>query len=173
MIAKVVPHLLWCVLKNGTGAWRWVCVALMSSVLGLLASVAGTARGAEPAIDGLRINQIQFIGTHNSYHVRGATNRVREWNYSHAPLDVQLDRGVRSFELDLHYKQGEFEVFHVPLLDQGSTCPRLNDAAGHRAQMVGRASWPSADFLFVRIQEGGSGARPPDSACRCRGAGPA
>jgi hypothetical protein len=53
---------------------------------------------------------------------------VREWNYSHAPLDVQLDRGVRSFELDLHDRDGVFEVFHVPILDEGTTCRKLVDA---------------------------------------------
>jgi Phosphoinositide phospholipase C, Ca2+-dependent len=84
---------------------------------------------AEPnALDELPINQLQVVGTHNSYHTREkpTTNpRALEWNYSHAPLDVQLDRGVRSFELDLHYKNGQFEVFHVPLLDEGTTCRDL------------------------------------------------
>lgn len=93
---------------------------------------------AVSAIDALTLNQLQFVGTHNSYHVRppekslNAAKAVRseatEWDYTHAPLDVQLDRGVRSFELDLHYKQGEFGVFHVPILDAGSTCPKLADA---------------------------------------------
>ncbi|MBI2824074.1 MAG: hypothetical protein HYX69_05195 [Planctomycetia bacterium] len=107
------------------------CLALL--LLGTMA-----ARGAEPAGDDLRLNQLQVIGTHNSYHVRpsektlrsSATLRpdAREWDYSHAPLDVQLDRGVRSFELDLHYKEGSFEVFHVPVLDDGTTCRKLADA---------------------------------------------
>jgi len=90
------------------------------------------------AVDALRLNQLQFVGTHNSYHVRppekslqaaiSLRSEAKEWDYSHAPLDVQLDRGVRSFELDMHYKQGEFAVFHVPFLDSGSTCPKLADA---------------------------------------------
>ncbi|HEV3137308.1 MAG TPA: Ca2+-dependent phosphoinositide-specific phospholipase C, partial [Pirellulales bacterium] len=80
------------------------------------------------SVEDLRINQLQFIGTHNSYHVRAPSKsgrEVREWNYSHAPLDVQLDRGVRSFELDLHDRDGVFEVFHVPILDEGTTCRKL------------------------------------------------
>jgi hypothetical protein len=95
---------------------------------------AATVRGADPddaqskVIERLRINQLQFIGTHNSYHVREAARASRnfpEWNYTHAPLDMQLDRGVRSFELDLHRRAGVFEVFHVAKLDEGTTCRRL------------------------------------------------
>jgi hypothetical protein len=85
---------------------------------------------SEPAnIEELRINQLQFIGTHNSYHVRVKPNRnFVSLNYSHAPLDVQLDRGVRSVELDLHDRNGVFEVFHVVKIDEGTTCRRLSDA---------------------------------------------
>jgi len=99
---------------------------------------AADAPAERSAVDALTLNQLQFVGTHNSYHVRppaktlNAAKSLRteatEWDYTHAPLDVQLDRGVRSFELDLHYKQGEFGVFHVPFLDSGSTCPKLTDA---------------------------------------------
>ena len=113
---------------------RHLAVTLSAAALGLaLTSIAGAA--APAAFEELRINQLQFIGTHNSYHIRETTQKpgapsrgVLEWNYSHAPLDVQLDRGVRSFELDLHYRDGAFEVFHVPLLDEGTTCRRLSDA---------------------------------------------
>ncbi|MFO0945255.1 MAG: Ca2+-dependent phosphoinositide-specific phospholipase C [Planctomycetota bacterium] len=85
----------------------------------------------------LRINQLQVVGTHNSYHLRPKAsmfklatsfNRGAEgWDYEHAPLDVQLDRGVRSFELDLHYKRGDFEVFHVPILDDQTSCRDFAD----------------------------------------------
>jgi len=111
-------------------------VSVVASILALV-SCRGPAltRAAEPeaaagmaAIESLRINQLQFIGTHNSYHVRAKPSRnIPAWNYSHAPLDVQLDRGVRSFELDLQYRDGSFEVFHVAKLDEGTTCRRLAD----------------------------------------------
>ena len=62
--------------------------------------------------EGLRLHEIQVIGSHNSYHVRPAEPgfslakqaypEAAAWDYSHAPLDVQLDRGVRSFELDIN-----------------------------------------------------------------------
>ena len=129
--------------------------------LALLLSFATTAvaTAAEPAsLEELQINQLQYIGTHNSYHIRvpGKSKReVPEWNYSHAPLDVQLDRGVRSFELDLHYKEGQFEVFHVPLLDEGTTCRKLSDAlATVRKWSDAHPRHVPISFLFELKKEG-------------------
>jgi hypothetical protein len=113
-------------------------LALALLFLPIYASVFAAEGLEASAVDGLRLNQLQFVGTHNSYHVRppektlkavaSLRSDAKEWDYTHAPLDVQLDRGVRSFELDLHYKQGIFEVFHVPMFDSGTTCPKLSDA---------------------------------------------
>ncbi len=102
-------------------------------VLLLFGALVGRAElsAAEPAaVEQLRINQLQFIGTHNSYHVRDPAKPNKsfpDWSYSHAPLDLQLERGVRSFELDLQYRNGEFQVFHVAKLDEGSTCRTLKE----------------------------------------------
>lgn len=82
-----------------------------------------------------RINQIQVIGTHNSYHkkpeyISWAKNYVKEtedWDYEHLPLDVQLDNGVRSFELDIHNTPEGWKVMHVPKFDEKSTCPNLQE----------------------------------------------
>ncbi len=83
----------------------------------------------EYALDAhLRINQIQLKGTHNSYHIAPTNNSWPEFQYTMPPLTAQLDEyGVRAFELDLHYYQGEFYVYHLPVDDQESTCPRLRD----------------------------------------------
>ncbi len=92
---------------------------------------SGLLAAAEPAkVDALRMNQLQTVGTHNSYHIRDASRKqqIRGSDYDHAPLDVQLDRGVRSFELDIYYRGGEFEVFHYPVVDEGTTCRTLADA---------------------------------------------
>ena len=63
---------------------------------------------------GIRLNQIQVIGTHNSYHVRGHDSllaliakvnpRAREeLDYGHRPLPEQLERlGIRQIELDCY-----------------------------------------------------------------------
>jgi hypothetical protein len=70
----------------------------------------------------LRLNELQYIGTHNSYHIEPdqsidlalLTNRYGEgtkWpapklvtalSYSHYPLDAQLKLGIRTFELDVY-----------------------------------------------------------------------
>lgn len=96
---------------------------------------------ADPVEKGahLRMNQIQVVGSHNSYHaqpseplfslVKEAYPAAANWAYDHPPLDVQLDRGVRSFELDLYLDSEAIQVFHVPRFDQNSTCKTLVDCA--------------------------------------------
>jgi Phosphoinositide phospholipase C, Ca2+-dependent len=110
--------------------WRRVNLTVATLVV-LLGGAAARLPAGEPSdVEQLRINQLQLIGTHNSYHVRdpGRPNKnFPDWSYSHAPLDVQLDRGVRSFELDLQYRKAEFQVFHVALLDEGTTCRTLKE----------------------------------------------
>jgi calcium-dependent phosphoinositide phospholipase C len=83
-------------------------------VLALLCAAFVAAVG-EPAVAaaGVRINQLQVVGTHNSYHVepspaekalRAGSGVVDETvlEYSFAPLPWQLDRqDVRQVELDL------------------------------------------------------------------------
>ncbi len=137
--------------------WHGSVIALAATVA--LAGFVRLSSAAEPtSVDELRINQLQVVGTHNSYHVRKAEpgkRNVREWNYSHAPLDVQLQRGVRSFELDLHDRDGVFEVFHVPLLDEGTTCRRLADGLATVRQWSDehRGHVPIS-FLFELKKEG-------------------
>ncbi len=61
----------------------------------------------------LRMNQIQVIGTHNSYHAGISPNESKVWqakyadaykalDYRHPPLPQQLDAGVRQIELDIY-----------------------------------------------------------------------
>ena len=72
----------------------------------------------------LRLNDVQARGTHNSYHVQTENPVDASHFYTHAPLDVQLEeQGVRQFEIDIHYRTGSgFEVFHLPAIDDVSTC---------------------------------------------------
>lgn len=111
--------------RSLSGPWLFI-VALATPV------VLAVNAGAQS--DGvLRLNHIQVIATHNSYHVRprGPLYAIVKavypdavtWNYSHAPLDIQLDRGLRSFELDVYYDPRGFKVMHVPAYDRLSTCP--------------------------------------------------
>ena len=59
------------------------------------------------------LNQLQFIGTHNSYHIAPSA-KLRQFieavspgqgeaiSYTHRPLHEQLDSGIRQLELDLY-----------------------------------------------------------------------
>ncbi|HYE30897.1 MAG TPA: Ca2+-dependent phosphoinositide-specific phospholipase C [Methylomirabilota bacterium] len=65
-----------------------------------------------PTADDLRINEVQVIGSHNSYHIephpsvlqviasRNQAN-ARGLQYTHPPLPVQFDQGIRQIELDI------------------------------------------------------------------------
>ena len=77
--------------------------------------------------DTLRINHIQALGTHNSYHLRSHID-ILPWRYNHLPLDEQLDlQGVRQFELDLYQNEaGTLEVYHIGTVDDGTTCETLS-----------------------------------------------
>jgi hypothetical protein len=61
----------------------------------------------------VKLNQIQVIGTHNSYHAGIAPNESKLWqakyaeafkglDYQHQPLPQQFDSGVRQIELDVY-----------------------------------------------------------------------
>ena len=78
-------------------------------------------------LDELRLNQLQFRGTHNSYHQRPALVLHKSHNYSHPTLTEQLSlHGIRQFELDVHLsKEGEFEVFHLQKIDARTSCATL------------------------------------------------
>jgi hypothetical protein len=105
---------------------------------------AGSAVAAEP----LRLNDIQVIGSHNSYKLamppanfealEAARPAIaRTLDYSHLPLPDQLDLGVRTLELDVYYDPdgslfpgrtvsgSRFPVLHVQNLDDRSSCASL------------------------------------------------
>ncbi len=78
----------------------------------MVAAAAGVA-GAQDAGHGpLRLNQIQVIGTHNSYHVGLAPSAMKlleqrnpkaaqSLDYGHGTLAAQLDGGARQIEIDV------------------------------------------------------------------------
>lgn len=76
----------------------------------------------------LRLNQIQVLGTHNSYHVAPAPGPALtpDRDITHSPLAVQLERqSVRQIELDVHMVPGApLAVYHLQG-DEGTTCPTL------------------------------------------------
>ena len=57
-----------------------------------------TAAATQARIDAtsqLRLNYIQTLGTHNSYHVAGVPT-IPYWQYTHDRLDIQLDNGMQT-----------------------------------------------------------------------------
>ena len=86
-------------------------LSIAAAVTATTAFAQITSQAAQDAI--VRINQIQVIGTHNSYHAGFAPSEaalMKQRNptafegldYSHQPLDAQLSAGVRQIELDIY-----------------------------------------------------------------------
>jgi hypothetical protein len=66
-----------------------------------------------PSDNNIRMNQIQVIGSHNSYHAGIAPSESKllteknpklyqAFEYRHRPLDQQLNSGIRQIELDIY-----------------------------------------------------------------------
>ena len=91
--------------------------AMYFAAAALTAAAAAAQSGANSSgtnsSDALvRINQIQVIGSHNSYHAgllpgvrayleKKKPDALRGLDYAHQPLDKQFDGGVRQIELDI------------------------------------------------------------------------
>lgn len=82
-----------------------------------------TAEVVYPLDGTLRLNQLQMLGSHNSYHV-SPQNPSEPWmSLSLPPLAEQAAKyGVRQFELDVHFDGTRYLVFHLPGEDQVTTC---------------------------------------------------
>lgn len=108
---------------------RWL------SLCWLMLSVQGAAAEPPP----LTINQIQFVGSHNSYkqamsplifkalHLLDA--EVAEGlEYWHLPISEQLDLGLRKLEIDVFYDADSqaFPVGHAQVIDMNTHCNTLN-----------------------------------------------
>ena len=85
--------------------------------------------------DELKLNEIRYLATHNSYHRQAGPLQLALLNlfepgeaeklrYSHLDFYSQLEIGVRSFELDIRrYRSGKIENIHVPLVDNRGHSP--------------------------------------------------
>ena len=85
----------------------------MLRTLFTLTLTAALASVGHAQSDTLKLNQIQVIGTHNSYHAGIAPSESKLWqtdhaeafkglDYQHQPLPQQFDSGVRQIELDIY-----------------------------------------------------------------------
>ncbi len=106
----------------------------MFSLLILLTQITQS----EPTSKDISINQIQFVGSHNSYKqampdsfikqlMKVNLKLVESLDYDHIPLGEQLDLGIRKLELDLFYfaDHERFSVGHVQQIDMSSNCDSL------------------------------------------------
>jgi hypothetical protein len=99
--------------------------APLSGCLGLVGDDTGGPE--EDILTPLRINHLQMKGTHNSYHLAPNGPTIRQYDYSHEPLEVQAeDFSVRQFELDIWWSPGQnLQVYHNQY-DRGTTCQTLD-----------------------------------------------
>ncbi|GAA1606221.1 phosphatidylinositol-specific phospholipase C1-like protein [Kribbella hippodromi] len=91
---------------------KTLVAGLVSAAVAASGTAIGTRHDPQAAGSALRLNQVQVIGAHNSYHreLSPAEQKVQQqqnpgsvdlW-YSHAPIGQQLeDQNVRALELDL------------------------------------------------------------------------
>jgi hypothetical protein len=118
---------------------RAAVFAVVTVVALLVAACSGGGGGkakkavAYPLDRTLRLNEVQVLASHNSYHIEPSFPLPEELQdslqYSHAPLDEQLEsQGVRGFELDVVNGpgDGEFQVTHTPVVDANTNCTPLS-----------------------------------------------
>lgn len=105
-----------------------------------------------PLDDELRLDQLRWKGTHNSYHLEPEA-AFPEWQYSHAPIGEQLEnQGVRKLELDLYWDaaNARLEVYHVPFFDALTTCATYSACLGEIAAFS--ASKPNHAPILVQVE---------------------
>lgn len=112
---------------TGRRARRAALVAVLTAATLVGTTGATPAPAAPPGPDDLRINEIQVVGSHNSYHLAASAEEtaVRRgfigeaddlMQYSHAPLGEQLaEQKVRQIELDI-FRDTEGGLYSEPLL---------------------------------------------------------
>jgi hypothetical protein len=107
-----------------------------AAVLLFTAAAAQAGHSASDMDAQVRINQIQVIGSHNSYHagllpgMRAFLGKkrpadLRGLDYAHQPLDKQFDGGVRQIELDIFAdsKGGRYAHPAGPALEKSAGVP--------------------------------------------------
>lgn len=114
-----------------TCRWTWLVAGLVLSPALALARPACDLERAAAGCDlasldrTLHMNQLQVVGTHNSYkqampaeewiaHHARDPHGAEGLDYAHPPLDVQLDRGARTLELDIYYDPEGGRYAHPP-----------------------------------------------------------
>lgn len=127
-------------------------------------NAAGTTKvPAYPLDDSMKLNQIQVIGSHNSYHMRtpqafrdGLEKVVpgitKFWDYEHPPLDQQFSQqGVRQIEIDVHLDpDARFATRHaMPIAGLPADAPAEMKQPGLKVFHVQELDFQSNCLTFV------------------------
>ncbi len=150
------------------GAWKTGAVAIAACALS--ANVAGSAPRCDLAAadvsragvgcarawldHNLKLNDLQTVGTHNSYKaavpdavlalVRAvAPDRANEIDYRHRPLSEQLDAGARQLEIDVYNDPAGGRFLH----------PAALRAAGVTLDPARRAALAEPGFKVMHVQD--------------------
>jgi len=101
---------------------------LLPPLVALLLAASPLCAGTTAGDDAVRLNQIQVVGTHNSYHSGFAPSAARlleakapkayrSLDYRHPALARQLDDGVRQLEIDV-YADAKGGLYAHPAMDR-------------------------------------------------------
>jgi Phosphoinositide phospholipase C, Ca2+-dependent len=112
--------------------WGIILKALkICALVGIAAATIGLSKqGEEWTESHVRINQVQVLGSHNSYKIairpevlaryaQYDAEDAKALDYSHAPLTTQLDLGLRQLEIDVHHDP-DGGLYASPLGEQWS-----------------------------------------------------
>jgi hypothetical protein len=105
---------------------------LWTALIVIMLPVCGVAQNTAALQDQVvHMNQIQVIGSHNSYHTGVAPSErklieqqnpkaMRELDYAHPPLGDQLSGGVRQLEIDVYADSKGGRYSHPAIIDKVS-----------------------------------------------------
>jgi hypothetical protein len=139
----------------------------------------------------LRLNQIQMIGSHNSYHIAPTAAEMKvlgmyskeatiALDYTRKPLDEQLENGLRHFELDVFadpkgglfatsedpadspMRQPGIKVLHVPEFDARTVHPTFIGALGAVKKWSGEHSNHLPIMILVELKDRAEGPLAPE-----------
>ncbi|MBM4266976.1 MAG: hypothetical protein FJ144_10230 [Deltaproteobacteria bacterium] len=148
-----------------------LALSLGSAALLAATGCGGGTHGSSsyPLDDELRLNQVQVLGSHNSYHIQPreplfsalaalVPPLARAWEYTHLPLGEQFEtQGVRQIELDVFAdpEGGLYDERGGPKLLTGngaSNVPELREP-GFKVLHVQDLDFESTCWTFVQCLE--------------------
>jgi hypothetical protein len=101
-----------------------------------------------------------MVGLHNTYHqISPVAGIIQSWGYSHPSLFNQLELGYREIELDVHWPRNakSWRVFHVTMIDQGTSCSCLIDCLGQIRRWMDEAMNKDHTPILIHIEPRGYG----------------